>query len=71
MAPGLAGITVEPTVFRPADYLTTALHDLGVVGIVALVALFAGLAVVLFQLADGDDRGRLDHGVRDHRRLGA
>ncbi|HVK35555.1 MAG TPA: efflux RND transporter permease subunit [Microlunatus sp.] len=48
MAPGLAGITVEPTVFRPADYLTTALHDLGVVGIVALVALFAGLAVVLF-----------------------
>jgi Cu/Ag efflux pump CusA len=48
MAPGLAGINVEPTVFRPADYLSTALHDLGVVGIVALVALFAGLGVVMF-----------------------
>ncbi|HET9650084.1 MAG TPA: efflux RND transporter permease subunit, partial [Microlunatus sp.] len=48
MAPGLAGITVEPTVFRPADYLSTALHDLGVVSIVALVGLFAGLGVVLF-----------------------
>jgi Cu/Ag efflux pump CusA len=48
MAPGLRDITVEPTVFRPADYLTTALRDLGVVGIVALVALVAGLGVVLF-----------------------
>ncbi len=46
-APGLAGITVDPTVFRPADYLTSALDDLGVVGIVALVALLAGLGAVV------------------------
>ncbi len=47
MAPGLPGITVDPTVFRPADYLTTALRNLGLVGVIALVGLLAGLGVVL------------------------
>ena len=39
MAPGLTGIEVDSHVFRPASYLTTALHDLGLAGLLAALLL--------------------------------
>jgi Cu/Ag efflux pump CusA len=47
MAPGLSGIAIDPTVFRPATYLSAALGHLGVAGLVALVGLVAVLAALL------------------------
>ena len=47
MAPGLSGIAVDPTIFRPATYLSTALGHLGVAGLVALIVLIAALAGLL------------------------
>ncbi len=47
MAPGLSGITLDPQVFRPATYLSTALSHLGVVGLVAVAMLIAAAAVML------------------------
>jgi Cu/Ag efflux pump CusA len=47
MAPGLSGITIDAKVFRPADYLATALRHLGVAGLLGLVLLLAALATLL------------------------
>jgi Cu/Ag efflux pump CusA len=47
MAPGLSGITVDPQVFRPASYLSTALDGLRQAGLAGLALLIASLAVLL------------------------
>ncbi|HEY6932602.1 MAG TPA: efflux RND transporter permease subunit [Marmoricola sp.] len=44
--PGLRGIHVDTTVYRPASYIEAALHDLGVAGLVALGLIL--LVVLLF-----------------------
>jgi Cu/Ag efflux pump CusA len=36
LAPGLGGIHIDTTVYRPASYIEASLHDLGVAGLVAL-----------------------------------
>ncbi len=46
MAPGLAGITIDKDIFRPADYIETAVSNLGT----AMLAGFILLAIVLFAL---------------------
>jgi Cu/Ag efflux pump CusA len=46
MGPGLAGITVDPTVYRPAGYFDTALDRLGIAVLVGLVLMAAVIAVV-------------------------
>src|SRR5262252_1292216 len=48
MAPGLRGITIDPSVYRPASYIETAL---GNAGTVALIALAAALVLMLLLLA--------------------
>jgi len=47
MAPGLHGITIDPGVYRPATYLENALRNVGVVAVIALALLLAGLLFVL------------------------
>jgi Cu/Ag efflux pump CusA len=46
MAPGLTGITVDPTVYRPASYLDSALGRLGVAVLIGLALMVAVIAVV-------------------------
>jgi Cu/Ag efflux pump CusA len=46
MKPGLTGIDIDPTIFRPLDYLTSALRNLGVAALIGLVAL-VGVAGLL------------------------
>ncbi|HEU5043447.1 MAG TPA: efflux RND transporter permease subunit [Nocardioidaceae bacterium] len=36
LAPGLGGMHIDTTVYRPASYIEASLHDLGVAGLVAL-----------------------------------
>jgi Cu/Ag efflux pump CusA len=47
MAPGLSGIQIDTHVFRPASYMTSALHRLGVAGLVAAVLLLGALGALL------------------------
>ena len=47
MAPGLTGIKVDTTLYRPATFLEEATHHLGVAGLVSLLLLVGVLAVVL------------------------
>jgi Cu/Ag efflux pump CusA len=47
MGPGLAGITLDPQVFRPASYLSSALDGLGKAGLASLALFTAALAVLL------------------------
>ncbi len=47
MAPGLHGITIDRSVYRPASYLESALRNVGVVALIALALLLAGLFLVL------------------------
>ncbi len=47
MAPGLPGIEVDPTVFRPTEYLSSALSHLGVAGLIGLVALVAAAGLLM------------------------
>ncbi|HEY0508306.1 MAG TPA: efflux RND transporter permease subunit [Blastococcus sp.] len=46
MAPGLTGITVDPTVFRPASYLDSALGRLGLAVLIGLILMVAVIAAV-------------------------
>src|SRR4029450_8523277 len=46
MAPGLAGINMDAHVFRPASYMTTALRNLGVVGLVSALLLVASVGLL-------------------------
>jgi Cu/Ag efflux pump CusA len=45
LKPGLTGITVDRTIFRPAGYVETALRDVGLAALVALVLVVAWLGV--------------------------
>jgi|SRR5215211_4144775 len=47
MGPGLSGITLDPQVFRPATYLSTALSHLGVAGLFAVAMFIVAAAVML------------------------
>ena len=46
MAPGLAGINMDPHVFRPATYMSTALSHLGVVGLVSALLLVVSVGLL-------------------------
>ncbi|MFP5372057.1 MAG: efflux RND transporter permease subunit, partial [Actinomycetes bacterium] len=46
MAPGLTGITLDPTVYRPAAYLDSALDRLGLAVLIGLALMVAVIAVV-------------------------
>ena len=46
MAPGLTGITMDPTVYQPAAYLDSALGRLGLAVLIGLVLMVAVIAVV-------------------------
>jgi Cu/Ag efflux pump CusA len=46
MAPGLAGITMDSHVFRPATYMTTALRHVGVVGLVGALLLVVSVSLL-------------------------
>ena len=46
MAPGLTGITVDTTVYQPAQYLDTALERLGLAVLIGLALMVAAIAVV-------------------------
>ncbi len=41
LKPGMAGITVDSSVYRPATFIQTALHNVGLVTLVALLLLIA------------------------------
>ena len=47
MAPGLKGIAVDPNVYRPATFIQTALHNIGVVGLISLALLLVLMLVLL------------------------
>jgi Cu/Ag efflux pump CusA len=47
MAPGLKGIAVDPNVYRPATFIQTALHNIGVVGLISLSLLLVLMLVLL------------------------
>jgi Cu/Ag efflux pump CusA len=47
MAPGLSGIQIDTHVFRPASYMTSALHRLGVAGLVTAILLVTALGALL------------------------
>jgi Cu/Ag efflux pump CusA len=47
MAPGLSGIELDQQVFRPAGYLSTALHQVGIAGAVGLVLLVVAAGALL------------------------
>ncbi|MFL6046679.1 MAG: efflux RND transporter permease subunit [Propionibacteriaceae bacterium] len=47
MAPGLSGIEMDDHIFRPADYMTTALRHLGVVGLVGALLLVVAIGALL------------------------
>ena len=53
MAPGLAGIEMNPQVFRPASYMTAALNHLGVAGLVGLLLFVVALGVLLLSWRAG------------------
>ncbi|HKC28454.1 MAG TPA: efflux RND transporter permease subunit [Jatrophihabitans sp.] len=44
MRPGLAGITIDTSLYRPADYIDSALHNLGVRALLGLILLTVVLA---------------------------
>jgi Cu/Ag efflux pump CusA len=46
MAPGLAGITMDAHVFRPATYMTTALRHVGVAGLVSALLLVVSVGLL-------------------------
>jgi Cu/Ag efflux pump CusA len=46
MAPGLSGIDLDASVFRPASYMTTALRHLGVAGLIGAIALVAAVGLL-------------------------
>jgi Cu/Ag efflux pump CusA len=46
MAPGLAGINMDAHVFRPASYMTTALRNLGVAGLVSGLLLVVSVGLL-------------------------
>jgi Cu/Ag efflux pump CusA len=46
MGPGLAGINLDADVFRPESYMSTALHSLGVAGLVGAVLLVAAVGAL-------------------------
>src|SRR5215217_7105727 len=46
MAPGLAGINMDAHVFRPASYMTTALRNLGVAGLVSALLLVVSVGLL-------------------------
>jgi Cu/Ag efflux pump CusA len=46
LRPGLAGVTVDTTVFRPASFLRTALHNIGLaaaIGLLLMILLFGAV----------------------------
>ncbi len=47
MRPGLSGITIDTSVYRPASYIDSALHNLGVRALAALLLLVAVLLALL------------------------
>ena len=55
MAPGLSGIDLDANVFRPASYMTTALHHLGLAGLIGAGLFLVAVGVLFIVMA-----GRLD-----------
>jgi CzcA family heavy metal efflux pump len=49
MAPGLSGINVDPTVFRPADYIESASNNLSTALIISAVLIFLVIGAFFFQ----------------------
>lgn len=49
MAPGLKGVEIDSTIFRPADYIETALGNLGTAGWIGAVLVILVIAAFLFQ----------------------
>jgi Cu/Ag efflux pump CusA len=47
MAPGLTGIELDDHVFRPASYMTSALHHVGIAGLVGALLLVVSLGALL------------------------
>src|SRR5262245_23493279 len=45
MAPGLPGITIDTSVYRPADYIETASHNVGRAALIGLILLAIALLV--------------------------
>ncbi len=46
MAPGLQGINVDPGVYRPANYIETALRNVGLIALISLGLLFAAMLLL-------------------------
>ncbi|MEY2467612.1 MAG: hypothetical protein QOF21_310, partial [Actinomycetota bacterium] len=49
LAPALKGLDMDRTLFRPADYVTSARHNVGVGALAALALVVALLALVFYQ----------------------
>ena len=48
MRPGLTGITIDTQVYRAQSYVDTALHDLGVTGLISLLLLLLVIGFLLY-----------------------
>src|SRR5207247_7970264 len=48
LRPGLAGITVDPTIYRPATYVETATHNVLLALVIGLILLLLGLGAFFF-----------------------
>ena len=49
LRPGLADVTIDPTIFRPATFIDKATHDLGTTMLVGFALLLLALALLLYQ----------------------
>lgn len=48
MAPGLSGVTIDTGLYRPATFIETGLHNVGLAGLLGLLAMIIVLAVFLY-----------------------
>jgi Cu/Ag efflux pump CusA len=46
MAPGLKGIVIHPNIFRPVSYIDATLRNVGIVALIALAVLLAGMLLL-------------------------
>jgi CzcA family heavy metal efflux pump len=49
LRPGLAGLTLDPTIFRPATFIHNAVHDLGVTLLIGFGLMILALALLFYQ----------------------
>jgi Cu/Ag efflux pump CusA len=47
LRPGLSGIRIDPTIYRPADYIETSAHNVGVAVVLGLVLAILAIAALL------------------------